>query len=168
MLKILQARLQQYMSQEFQYIQAGFRKVRETRDQIANLHWIIEKAKEFQKKKYLFLLHWLRQNFWLYGSQQTVELLKRWEYQTTLPASWETCMHVRLEPDMEQRTSSKLGQEYVKAVCCHPAYLTSVQSTSCIMPGWMKHKLESRLLGEIRINSDIPMTPPLCQKGKRN
>ena len=65
---------------------------------------------------------------------------------------------------MEQQTGSKLGKEYVKAVHCHPAYLTSMQSMSCKMPGWMKHKLESRLLGEISITSDMQMTPPLWQK----
>ena len=70
----------------------------------------------------------------------------------------------QLEPDMEQRTGSKLGKEYIKAVYCHPAYLTYVQSTSYEMPGWMKHKLESRLLGEISIMSDIQMRPPLWQK----
>ena len=67
-------------------------------------------------------------------------------------------MHVKkqqLELDMEQQTGSKSGKEYVKAVYCHPAYLTSTQSTSCKMPGWMKHKLESRLLGEISITSDM-------------
>ena len=73
----------------------------------------------------------------------------------------------QLEPDMEQRTDSKLGKEYVKAVYCHPAYLTHMQSTSSEMPGWMKHKLESRLLGEISI-SDLQMIPPLWQKVKRN
>ena len=62
----------------------------------------------------------------------------------------------------------KLGKEYVKAVYCHPAYLTSMQSTSCKIPGWMKHKLESRLRGEITITSDIQMTPPLWQKAKKN
>ena len=61
----------------------------------------------------------------------------------------------QLEPDMEQQTGSKLGKEYVKAVCCHPAYLTYMQSTSCEMLGWMKHKLESRLPGVISITSDI-------------
>ena len=70
----------------------------------------------------------------------------------------------QLEPDMEQQTGSKLGKEYIKAVYCHPAYLTYVQSTSYEMPGWMKHKLESRLLGEISITSDMQMTPPLWQK----
>ena len=62
--------------------------------------------------------------------------------------------------DMEQQTGSKLGKEYVKAVYCHPAYLTYIQSTSCEMLGWMKHKLESRLLGGISITSDMQMTPP--------
>ena len=73
-----------------------------------------------------------------------------------------------LELDMEQQTVSKLGKEYVKAVFCHPAYLTSMLSTSHEMPGWMKHKLESRLPGEISITSDTQMTPPLQQKAKRN
>jgi len=66
----------------------------------------------------------------------------------------------QLELDMEQQTDSKSGKEYVKAVYCHPAYLTSMQSTSCEMPSWMKHKLESRLLGEISITSDMQMIPP--------
>ena len=70
------------------------------------------------------------------------------------------------ELDMEQRAGSKLGKEYVKAVYCHLAYLTHMQSTSCEMPGWMKLKLESRLLGEISITSDMQMTPPLWQKVK--
>ena len=64
------------------------------------------------------------------------------------------------ELDMEQWTGSKLGKEYIKAVYYHPAYVTSMQSTSCEMPGWMKHKLESGLLGEISITSDIQMTHP--------
>ena len=67
---------------------------------------------------------------------------------------------------MEQLTGSKQGKEYIKAVNCHPAYLTYMQSTSCEMPGWMKHQLESRLLGEISITSDMQMTPPLWQKVK--
>ena len=63
--------------------------------------------------------------------------------------------------DMEQQTGSKSGKEYVKAVYCHPDYLTNMQSTSCEMPGWMKHKLESKLLGEVSITLDIQMTSPL-------
>ena len=87
------------------------------------------------------------------------------------PASWEICMQVRkqqLEFDMEKQTGSKSGKEYVKAVYCHPAYLTYLQSISWEMPSWMKHKLESRLPGEISITSDTQMTPLLWQKVKRN
>ena len=62
---------------------------------------------------------------------------------------------------MEEQTGSELGKEYLKAVYCHPAYLTYMQSTLCEMPGWVKHKLESRLLGEISVTSDMQMTPPL-------
>ena len=72
----------------------------------------------------------------------------------------------QLEQDMEQQTGSKSGKEYVKAVYCHPVYLTYMQSTSCQMPGWMKHKLESQFPGEISITSDMQMTPPLWQKVK--
>ena len=85
------------------------------------------------------------------------KLFKRWEYQTILPASWEISMQVKkqqLEPDMEQQTGSKLEKEYIKDVYCHPAYLTYMQSTSWEMLGWMKHKLESILPGEISITSD--------------
>ena len=79
------------------------------------------------------------------------KFFKRWEYQTTWPASWEICIQVRkqLELDMEQQTGSKSGKEYVKAVYCHPAYLAYMQSTSWEILGWVKHKLESRLPGEI-------------------
>ena len=74
----------------------------------------------------------------------------------------------QLEPDMEQQTGSKLGEEYISAVYFHPSYLTYMQGTSCEMPGWMKHKLESRWLGEISITSDTRMTPPLWKKVKKN
>ena len=67
----------------------------------------------------------------------------------------------QLELDVEQQTGSKLGKEYIKAVHCYPAYFTYMQSTSCEMLGWVKHKLESRLPGEILITSDMQMTPPL-------
>ena len=79
---------------------------------------------------------------------------------TTWPASWEICIQVKkqqLELDMKQQTGSKSEKEYIKAVYCHPAYLTYMQSTSCKMPGWMKHKLESRFLGEKSITSDTQM-----------
>ena len=88
---------------------------------------------------------------------------KRWEYKSIWPASWEICMQVKkqqLELDMEQQTGSKSGKEYVKAVYCHRA--------TWEMLDWMKHKLDSRFLGEISITSDMQMIPPLWQKVKKN
>ena len=90
------------------------------------------------------------------------KFLKRWEYHTTLSASWEIYVQVKkqqLELHMEQQTGSKLRKEYVKAIYCHPAYLTYMESTSWEMPGWMKHKLESRLPEEIT-TSDMQMIQP--------
>ena len=126
MFKILQARFQQYVNRELPDVQAGFRKVRGTRDQMANISWIFKKSKRVPKK-HLLLLYWLCQSLWLCGSQQTEKLFKRWEYQTTWPAFWETSLQVKKqqsEPDIEQWTGSKLGKEYVKAVYCHPSYLS--------------------------------------------
>ena len=99
------------------------------------------------------------------------KFLKRWEYQITLTVSWEICVQIKkqkLKLDMEQQTGSKSGKEYVKGVYCHPPYLTYMQSTSCEMPGWMKHKLESWLPGEISITSDTQMTSPIWQIAKKN
>ena len=105
-LKILQARSQQNMKCELPNIQAGFRKGRGTRDQTDNIHWIMEKARV--PEKHLLLLYWLYQSLWLCGSQQTGQFLKRWEYQTTWPASWEMCMQVKKQQlDMEQQIGSK-------------------------------------------------------------
>ena len=148
MLKILQARLQQYVNRELPDAQTGFRKGRRTRDQIANIHWIIEKAREFQKNICFF--DYVKAFVWI--TTNCGKFFKIWKYQTTWPVSWEICMQVKkqqLEPDMEQWTGSKLGKEYIKAVYCHPAYLTYMQSTSWEMLDRKKHKLESRLLGEI-------------------
>ena len=88
---------------------------------------IRSQKKQGNSRKRLFLLHRLHWRLGLCGSQQTVEFLKRWEYQTTLPVSWETCMQIKkqhLEQDMEQQIGSKLGKEYAKAVYCYSAYLT--------------------------------------------
>ena len=147
-------------------MKASFRKDRGTRDHIANISWIIENATEFQKK-HLVLLYWLHQGLWLCGSQQTEKFLKRWEYQTSWPTFWETCIQVKkqqLELNMEQQTGSKSGKDYFKMVYCHPAYLTYIHSTSWETLGWMKLKLESRLPGEIPITSDMQMTPRLWQR----
>ena len=138
MLKILQVRLQQYVNWEIPDVQAGFRKGRGTRNQITNICWIIEKAREFQKNIY-FLFTDFAKAFDCVDHKRLWKILNRWEYQTTWPVSWEICMQVKkqqLEPDMEQQTSSKSGKEYVKAVYCHSAYLTYMQSSSSKRPGW--------------------------------
>ena len=169
MFKILQARLQQYMSHELPDVQAGFRKARGSRDQIASICWIIEKVREFQKNIYFCFIDYTKA-FDCVDHKKLWKILKEMGIPDDL-----TCFLRNLyagqeetELDMEQQTGSKQEKEYVKAVYCHPAYLTSMQSTSWEMLGWKKHKLESRLPGEISITSDMQMTPPLWQKVKRN
>ena len=93
MLKIFQPRLQQYMNYELPDVQAGFRKGRGTRNQIANICWIIEKAREFQKNIYFCFIDYAKAFVWI--TTNCGKFWKRWEYQTTWPASWETCMQVR-------------------------------------------------------------------------
>ena len=145
------------MNRELPNVQARFRKGRGARDQIANTRWIIKKARV--PEKHLLLLYLLMPKpltVWI--TTNCGKFLKRWEYQTTLSASQEICMQVKkqqLELDMEQQTGSKLGEEYIKVLYCHPAHLTCIQSTSCQMPVWMKCQLESRLPGEISITSDM-------------
>ena len=120
-------------------IQAGFRKGRGTRDQIANICWTIKKQESSRETSISALLSmpkpltvWITTN---YG-----KFWKRWAYPTTCPASWEICMQVRkqqLEMDKEKQTGSKSGKEYIESIYCHSAYLTYMQSTSCEMPaGW--------------------------------
>ena len=119
-LKILQARLQQYMNCELPDVQDGFRKGRGIRDQIANIRWIIENAREFQKNTYFCFFDYVKAFVWI--ATNCGKFFKRWEYQTTLSASSEICMQVskqQLEPNMEKQTGSKLGKEYIKVVYCH-------------------------------------------------
>ena len=133
-----------------------FRKGRGTRDQITKIRWIIKKTREFQKNIYFCFTDYAKAFDCV--DHNKLKILQEMEYQTTWPASWEMCKQVRkqqLEMDMEQQTGSKSGKEYVNAVYCHPASLTSMQSTSCKMLGWMKHKLESRFLGEMSTTSDM-------------
>ena len=120
MFKILQARLQLYMNQEIPDVQDGFRKDRGTIGQIANIHWIIEKSREFQKNIYFCFIDYAKA-FDCVDHKNCGKYFKRWEYQTTLPDSWEKQQFV---PDMEQWTGSKLGKVYVKDVYCYTDYLT--------------------------------------------
>ena len=128
MLKIHQARLQQYVNCELPDVQASFRKGRGTRDQIANICWIMEKAREVQKMIYFCFIDYAK-TFDCVHHKKLWKILKEMGIPDHL-----TCLlrnrKQRLELDMEQQTGSKLEKEYVKAVYCHPAYLTSMQSTS--------------------------------------
>ena len=130
MLKILQARLQQYMNHELSDVQAEFRKGRATRDQIANIHWIIKKAREFQKN--ISFIDYAKA-FDCVDHDKLWKILQEMGIPDHLTASCEICMQVKkqqLELDMQQQTGSKLGKEYIKAVYCHHAYLAYMQSTS--------------------------------------
>ena len=154
--------------ENFQMFKLDLEKAEEPEIKLPNIHWITGKAREFHKNIYFCFIDMLKPlTVWIttnYG-----KFLKKWEYQTTWPASWEICVQVKkqqFELDMEQQTGSKLGKEYVKAVYCQPAYLIYMQSTSCKTLACMKHMLESRLPGEISITSDMQMTPLLQQKVK--
>ena len=125
----------------------------------------MEKAREFQKSIDFCFIDYAKA-FDCVDHNKLWKILKEMGIPDHLPA-WEICMQVKkqqLELDMEQQTGSKSGNAYIKAVYCHPAYLTYNQSTSWEMLGWMKYKLESRLEREISITSDMQMTPPLWQK----
>ena len=118
MVKILQARLQQYVNHELPDVQAGFRKGRGIRDQIANIHWIINKTNEFQKNIYFCFIA-MPKSLTMWVTINCGKFLKRWEYQTTLPVSREACVQVKkqqLESDMEPWTGFKFGKEYIKAI----------------------------------------------------
>ena len=162
MLKILQARLQQYMNGELPDVQAGFRKGRRTRDQITNICWIIKEAREFQKNIYFCFIDYAK-------AFDCVDHNKLWKVlqEMGIPDHL-TCLlkNLYVELDMEQQTGSKLGKEYVRAIYCHPAYLTYMQSTSCEMLGWMKHMLEARLPGEISITLDNADTTTLMAESE--
>ena len=135
------------MNWELANVQTGFRKGRGIRDQIVDIRWIIEKAREFKESIYICFIDFVKA-FDSVDHNKLQKILKRWEYQTTWPASWEICMQVKkqqLELDVEEWADSKLGKEYLKAIYCHCAYLTYMQSTSWEMLDWKKHKLESRL-----------------------
>ena len=144
-------------NRELTDVQAGFRKGRGARDQIANIHWIIEKAREFQKNIYFCFIDYAKA-FNCVDHNKLWKTLQR-DGNTRSPYMLLRILYAGQEATVRtghgKQTGSKLGKEYVKAVYCHPAYLTYMQCTSCKMPDWMKHKMESRLPGEISITSDM-------------
>ena len=131
MLKILQARLWQYVNRELPDVQAGFSKGRGTRDQIANIHWIIEKAREFKKNIYFCFIDYTKA-FDYVDHNKLWKILQEMgipDHLTCLPRNLYAGQEAR-DLDTEQQAGSKSGKEYIKAVYCHPAYLTYMQSTS--------------------------------------
>ena len=131
MLKILQARFQQYVNNELPEIQTGFRKGRGTRGQIANICWIIKNAREFQKNVYFCFIDYVKSFDCV--DNKLWKILKEMGIsdQLTCPLRNLYAGQIETELHMEQQTDSKLGKKYVKALYCHPAYLTYMQSTSC-------------------------------------
>ena len=161
MLKTLQPRLQQYMYQELPDIQAGFRKGRGARDQIANTCWIIEKAGEFQKNIYFCFIDYAKpfdcgdhDNLWKILKEMGIP-----DHLSCLLRNLYAVKKQQLKSYMEQLTGSKLGKGYHKVINCHSVYLTYMQNRSHEMPGWMSHRVESRLPEEISITSDMQMIP---------
>ena len=150
------------MNHELQDVQAGFRKDRGNRDQIAKICWIIVKAREFQENIYFCFTDYAK-SFDCVDHNKLWKILKKMGIPECL-----TCLLKNLCAGQGTlvRTGHgttdwvMLGKEYNKAIYCHLAYLTSMQSISYKMLGWMTHKLESRLLGEISTNSDMQMIPP--------
>ena len=157
------------MNCELPDVHAGFRKDRGTKDQIANICWIIEKAKEFQKNIYFWSLTMPKPlTLWITTNWRILQ-------EMGVPDPLTCCLrNLCAGQEATVRTGHgttdwfQIGKGVCKAASCHPAYLTCMQSTSSEMPGWIKHKLESRLPGEISITSDMQMTPPLWQKMKKN
>ena len=165
MLNILQARLQNYMNQRFKL------DLEKIENPEIKLPTSVGSSKKLESSREISALLTMPKPLTVWITINCAKFLKRLECQATLPASCEICKQVKkqqLEPSMEQQTVSKLGKEYVKAVYCHAAYLTYMQSISCEMLDWMKQKLKSRLLGEISINSYMLMIPSLWQKVKSN
>ena len=133
-----QAWRQQFVNHELPDVQAGFRKGRGTRDQTANIHWIIEKAREFQENIYFCFIDYAKA-FDCVDHSKLWKLLKEMGIPDHWSASWEICMQIRkqqLELDMEQQTCSKSGKVYIQVVYCHPTYLTYMQSTFSVLARW--------------------------------
>ena len=170
MLKTLQARLQQYGNHELSDVQAGFRKGRGTRDQIANIHWIIEKATEFQKTIYFCFIDYAKA-FDYVDHNKLWKILKEMGIPDQL-----TCLLRNLYVGQEATVRTghgtrdwfQIGKGVHQGCILSPCLCNFYAEYIMRNAGWKKHKLESRLLGEISITSDMQMTPPLWQKVKRS
>ena len=165
MLKILQGGLQQYMNHELPDVQAGFRKGRGTRDQIANIHWIMEKSKRVPEK-HLLLLHWRCQSLWLCGSQQIVENSSR-DGNTRppyLPPKKSVCRSRSNRTEDETMDWFQIGKGVRQGCILSPCLFNLYAEYIMWNASWITHKLKSRLPGETSITSNIQMIPLLWQK----
>ena len=169
MLKILQARLQQYVNHELPHVQTGFRKGRGTRDQITKMHWIIGKAREFQKDIYFCFTDYAK-------ALDCEDHNKLWKIlqEMAIPDHL-TCLLRNKYAGQEARARTghgtmdwfQIGEGVLQdCIYCHPAYLTYMQSTSCEILGWRKHNLESRLPGEILITWYVDDTTLMAESEK--
>ena len=150
------------MNHELPDVQTGFRKGRGTRDQIANIHWMIKKAREFQKNIYFCFIDYAK-------VFECVDHKKLWKILQEMGISDHlTCLLRNLYAGQEATVRTGHGTTDWFQIYCHPAYLTYMQSTLFKILGWRKHKLKSRLGGEISLTSDMQMIPPLWQKVKKN
>ena len=170
MLKMLQVKLQQYVNRELPDVQAGFRKGRGTRDQIANILQIIEKAKEFQENIYFCFIDYTK-------ALDCVDNNTVWNKLKEMGISDHlTCLLRNLYAGQEATVRTghgttdwfQIGKGVRQGCILSPCLSDYMQSTSCEMPSWMKHKLESRLPEEISITADMQMTPPLWQQAKKH
>ena len=164
MLKIFQARLQQYMNQELPEVQAGFRKGRRTRDQIANIHWIMEKQENSRKTSITVYLTTLKPlTVWITTNWKILKEMGIPDHLTCLLRNLYTCQEatVRTGHGTTDWFQIRKGISQDCILSPSPCLLTYMQNTSCETSGLMKHKLESRFLREISITSDRQMTPTL-------
>ena len=170
MLKILQARLQQYVNCELPYVQAGFRKGRGTRDQIANICWIIKKAREFQKNIYVCFIDYAKA-FDFVDHHKLWKILKEMrisDYLTWFLRNLYTGQEATVRTGHGTTDWFQIGKGVRQGCILLPCLFNLYAEYIMRNAGWMKHKLESRLSGEIPITSDMQMTPPLWQKVKRS
>ena len=169
MLKILQARLQKYVNHELPDVQAGFRKGRGTRDQIDNICWIIEKTREFQKNTYFCFIDYAKA-FDCVDHNKLWKILKEMgipDHLTSFLRNWYTGQEGTVRTGHGTTDWFQKGKEFVKAVYCHPAYLTY---SEYIMrnAGLDEAQAGIKIVGEIPTTSDMQMTPTLWQKVERN
>ena len=170
MLKILQARLQQYMSCELPDVQAGFRKGRGTRDQFANIRWIIKKARELQKNIYFCFTDYAKA-FDCVDHSKLWKILKEMgisDHLTCLLRNLYAGQEAEVRTGHETKEWFQVGKGVRQGCILSPCLFNLYAEYIMRMLGWKKHKQESRFLGEISITSNMQMTPPLWQKVKKN